>query len=55
MQNFDKIIKNYHAFMRKIDKKIGVDKKKYRIMVINNFNDVAMKNKYANKYYIKQI
>ena len=57
MQNFDKIIKNYHAFMRKIDKKIGVDKKKYRIMVINNFNDVAMKismqiNTILNKFDI---
>jgi hypothetical protein len=43
MQKFDIIINNYHSFMRKIEKKIGVDKKKYRIMVINNFNDVAMR------------
>ena len=43
MLKFDEIIKNYHSFMRKIDKKIGADKKKYRIMVINNFNDVAMR------------
>ena len=41
MDKFDKIINYYNSFMRKIDKKIGNDKKKYRIMVINNFNDVA--------------
>ena len=40
-QKFDKIINYYNSFMRKIDKKIGNDKKKYRVMVINNFNDVA--------------
>ena len=43
IKKFDKIITNYHSFIRKIDKKIGNDKKKYRIMVINNFNDVAMR------------
>ena len=55
MDKFDKIITNYHSFMRKIDKKIGNDKKKYRIMVINNFNDVAMRismqiNSILNKF-----
>ena len=43
MEKFDKIIKNYHSFMNKIDKKTGNDKKKYRLMVINNFNDVALR------------
>ena len=55
LDKFDKIISNYHSFMRKIDKKIGIDKKKYRIMVINNFNDVALRismqiNSILNKF-----
>ena len=37
------MINNYHSIMNKVDKKIGNDKKKYRVMVINNFNDVAMR------------
>ena len=41
LDKFDIIINYYNSFIRKIDKKIGNDKKKYRVMVINNFNDVA--------------
>ena len=43
MIKLDTIINNYHSIMNKVDKKIGNDKKKYRVMVINNFNDVAMR------------
>ena len=43
MVKLDKIINKYHSIMNKIEKNIGNDKKKYRVMVINNFNDVAMR------------
>ena len=43
MIKLDQIINKYHSIMNKIEKNIGNDKKKYRVMVINNFNDVAMR------------
>ena len=49
-QKYDKLDENYKLFMKKINKKLAVDITKYRNMVINTFNDIALKiNKQINE------
>ena len=43
IEKFDKIIKTYDFYLRKIDKKMSVDKKNYKTIIINTFNDIALK------------
>lgn len=42
-QKIDKISKNYDFFIKKIKKKLEVDTEKYKAIVINTFNDIALK------------
>ena len=39
----DKIIKNYNSLIKKIENKISKDTKNYKTIVINTFNDIALK------------
>lgn len=39
----DKIIENYELFMKKIQKKLVLDKKNYKTLIISTFNDTALK------------
>jgi len=39
----DQIINNYNYFMKKIEKKLSNDKKNYKTIIINTFNDIASK------------
>lgn len=39
----DTIINNYNTLMTKIEKKLSLDKKNYKIIIINTFNDIALK------------
>ena len=43
IEKFDKIIKNYDFYMRKIEKKMSHDKKNFKTIIINTFNDIALK------------
>ena len=43
IEKCDKIIKNYEFFMKRIQKKLSVDKKNYKTIIINTFNDIALK------------
>ena len=43
IEKCDKIIKNYEFFMKKIQKKLSLDKKNYKTIIINTFNDIALK------------
>ena len=42
-EKFDKIIKNYDFYLRKIEKKMSLDKKNFKTIIINTFNDIALK------------
>jgi hypothetical protein len=39
----DKLIDNYHLIMKMIEKKLELDKKSVKIMIINTYNDIAQK------------
>ena len=43
IEKFDKIIKIYEHYMRKIEKKMSLDKKNFKTIIINTFNDIALK------------
>jgi hypothetical protein len=42
-QKYDKLAENYELFMKKINKKLTKDTMKYKNIVINTFNDIALK------------
>jgi hypothetical protein len=42
-QKYDKLAENYEHFMKKINKKLTKDTMKYKNIVINTFNDIALK------------
>ena len=42
-QKYDKLDENYEVFMKKINKKLTKDTMKYKNIVINTFNDIALK------------
>ena len=42
-QKYDKLAENYDLFMKKISKKLTKDTMKYKNIVINTFNDIALK------------
>ena len=42
-ENCNKLIKNYNIFLKKLEKRINLDKKNEKTIVINTFNDIAQK------------
>ena len=43
IEKCDKLIKNYDFFIKKIQKKLSQDKNNYKTIIINTFNDIALK------------